>query len=226
MDSLLVCAGVCLLGHRSVATPLCEKDQNKMTAFTHQPYADGNKPQRDVPVCLDYLKGVCGSKRANCKYGHPAAQAEARGGGSKVCEVFMLTGFCKFGAVCRDCHPSTAIYTPICAPAPTCKMTGKARDIADLVSLPDQQHNIVEEQEDHRILSLKDSIHTMAEGSIQIVAQEVVQLLTAPECEKSAVINSIFAQAIASTPSLTVADLLCTVFHILSSKEKDWYQSC
>lgn len=57
------------------------------------------------PVCLDYLKGKCNSKRWKCKYAHPALPCSALDDSDDLCDVWMLTGFCKFGDMCRNYHP-------------------------------------------------------------------------------------------------------------------------
>jgi len=96
----------------------------------HNPYegAAGAKPttriidESNQPVCLDHLKGVCQLKRQKCKYFHPAGEQhsdEPR----QVCEVYLLTGFCKFGLRCRDYHPPRPCGIPRCSPACTQKMT-------------------------------------------------------------------------------------------------------
>eukprot|EP00667_Euglena_gracilis_P017425 EG_transcript_18373 len=63
-----------------------------------------------IRVCLDFLKGRC--TRTWCKFHHPdlsqyqqlsgAVQVQA---GRQVCEVWALTGQCKFGAKCSKVHP-------------------------------------------------------------------------------------------------------------------------
>eukprot|EP00668_Euglena_longa_P006271 GGOE01007450.1.p1 GENE.GGOE01007450.1~~GGOE01007450.1.p1 ORF type:complete len:224 (-),score=51.71 GGOE01007450.1:1391-2014(-) len=72
-------------------------------------------------VCLDYLKGQCGAKRFQCKYQHPDLVGlhhqldEVQSGAEKeVCEVWALTGRCKFGSKCNKLHPAThqAAATP------------------------------------------------------------------------------------------------------------------
>eukprot|EP00667_Euglena_gracilis_P032135 EG_transcript_48444 len=63
-----------------------------------------------IRVCLDFLKGRC--NRMRCKFLHPdlsqyqqlsgAVQAQA---GRQICEVWAMTGQCKFGAKCSKVHP-------------------------------------------------------------------------------------------------------------------------
>eukprot|EP00667_Euglena_gracilis_P026838 EG_transcript_32696 len=80
------------------------------------PGAKASKPparedKGDQPrVCLDYLKGRCVRRR--CRFAHPdlsdyrqlsgAVQAQA---GRQVCEVWAMTGQCKFGPKCSKLHP-------------------------------------------------------------------------------------------------------------------------
>eukprot|EP00667_Euglena_gracilis_P004721 EG_transcript_4747 len=69
------------------------------------------------PLCLDYLNGNCGRQRSRCRYYHPTPE-EAVGlfttsrrpvdPQRPVCEVWSLTGFCKFGARCWKQHPDRA----------------------------------------------------------------------------------------------------------------------
>eukprot|EP00668_Euglena_longa_P022958 GGOE01028617.1.p1 GENE.GGOE01028617.1~~GGOE01028617.1.p1 ORF type:complete len:261 (-),score=66.31 GGOE01028617.1:1486-2241(-) len=63
-----------------------------------------------IRVCLDFLKGRC--NRMRCKFLHPdlfqyqqlsvAVHAQA---GRQICEVWAMTGQCKFGAKCNKLHP-------------------------------------------------------------------------------------------------------------------------
>lgn len=79
----------------------------------------------DKPVCLDYLKGVCGSKRPNCRFAHPPREGIVNTNNGNVtvqpgvcetvpaapasvkrnCGIWMATGFCKFGTRCFFAHP-------------------------------------------------------------------------------------------------------------------------
>jgi hypothetical protein len=89
---------------------------------------------KDMPVCLDYLKGVCHMKRWKCKYAHPPLRLMAKGvrtetegkKGRRVCEVWLLTGFCKFGESCRDYHPPLDDNEFCCAPAVFAKPNNNA----------------------------------------------------------------------------------------------------
>eukprot|EP00668_Euglena_longa_P007203 GGOE01008616.1.p1 GENE.GGOE01008616.1~~GGOE01008616.1.p1 ORF type:complete len:259 (-),score=41.82 GGOE01008616.1:647-1387(-) len=66
------------------------------------------------PLCLDFLNGNCGRQRSHCRYYHPTPE-EAVGLFTSplqpvnplrpICEVWALTGFCKFGARCWKQHP-------------------------------------------------------------------------------------------------------------------------
>eukprot|EP00667_Euglena_gracilis_P012189 EG_transcript_12502 len=72
----------------------------------------GRKAKADagLNVCLDYLKGKC--TREQCRFVHPdltayqqlseAVEAQA---GREMCEVWAMTGQCKFGAKCNKLHP-------------------------------------------------------------------------------------------------------------------------
>jgi len=61
-------------------------------------------------VCLDYLKGECTSKRFHCRFLHPDLAdlqlqcGSAGDGAAQVCEVWALTGRCKFGPNCKKLH--------------------------------------------------------------------------------------------------------------------------
>eukprot|EP00667_Euglena_gracilis_P021668 EG_transcript_23849 len=67
-------------------------------------------------VCLDYLKGKC--TREQCRFVHPdltayqqlseAVEAQA---GREICEVWAMTGQCKFGAKCNKLHPIVVSHT-------------------------------------------------------------------------------------------------------------------
>eukprot|EP00668_Euglena_longa_P027194 GGOE01034021.1.p1 GENE.GGOE01034021.1~~GGOE01034021.1.p1 ORF type:complete len:364 (+),score=27.06 GGOE01034021.1:41-1093(+) len=71
----------------------------------------------DVPICLDFLKGRC--LRKQCRFLHPdlsqyqqlstAVHAQA---GRHVCEVWAMTGQCRFGAKCSKLHPSVVVSPP------------------------------------------------------------------------------------------------------------------
>lgn len=77
-----------------------------------------------MPVCLDYLKGVCAQKRWKCKYAHPPLWLVPKGPASErhVCTVFVLTGFCKYGDRCFGLHPP--LNDPVCKPAYLSKEVG------------------------------------------------------------------------------------------------------
>eukprot|EP01006_Ploeotia_vitrea_P060519 TRINITY_DN76055_c0_g1_i1.p1 TRINITY_DN76055_c0_g1~~TRINITY_DN76055_c0_g1_i1.p1 ORF type:complete len:364 (-),score=32.34 TRINITY_DN76055_c0_g1_i1:348-1439(-) len=86
---------------------------------TSQPAARHSTRQprgHKVPVCLDHLKGLCTAKRAKCKFAHP----QLGDAGARICEVFLLTGTCKFGNNCRDAHPEHLVNN-LCEPVKTSK---------------------------------------------------------------------------------------------------------
>jgi len=79
-------------------------------------------------ICLDHLSGLCEGKRQECKFLHPdlaqlhaslaaaatddpdpivpsAAAATPEAAVPPICEVWALTGACKFGAKCSKGHP-------------------------------------------------------------------------------------------------------------------------
>lgn len=58
-------------------------------------------------VCLDYLKGQC--KRAQCRYEHPDMThlQNELGEQQGICEVYAMTGRCKFGSKCNKLHPGS-----------------------------------------------------------------------------------------------------------------------
>jgi len=72
-----------------------------------------------IGVCLDYAMGTC--TRNHCKYPHPDPtplhrMREQYGHQGVVCEVYALTGHCRFGAKCTKMHP--AIAPPPWVPSP------------------------------------------------------------------------------------------------------------
>eukprot|EP01006_Ploeotia_vitrea_P015021 TRINITY_DN41537_c0_g1_i1.p1 TRINITY_DN41537_c0_g1~~TRINITY_DN41537_c0_g1_i1.p1 ORF type:complete len:120 (-),score=3.85 TRINITY_DN41537_c0_g1_i1:332-691(-) len=87
--------------------------------FVHNPYActlpaqvAGPPPDPPIckPVCLDFLRGECGLRRESCSYAHPELHVLTKRSnlvidGKKVCPIWSLTGFCKFGPRCNDYHP-------------------------------------------------------------------------------------------------------------------------
>eukprot|EP00668_Euglena_longa_P008462 GGOE01010180.1.p2 GENE.GGOE01010180.1~~GGOE01010180.1.p2 ORF type:complete len:251 (-),score=51.93 GGOE01010180.1:1361-2083(-) len=76
-----------------------------------------------IRVCLDFLKGRC--NRMRCKFLHPdlfqyqqlsgAVQAQA---GRQICEVWAMTGQCKFGAKCNKLHPAFIPQPVVTLPMP------------------------------------------------------------------------------------------------------------
>jgi hypothetical protein len=97
------------------------------------------KAKKGPAVCLDYVRGQC--VRPNCKYPHPdlSVLQDLQGAeGKEPCEVFVLTGQCKFGAKCLKLHPAgkasldTAASAP--APAPSPEVPAARSVIADHVA--------------------------------------------------------------------------------------------
>eukprot|EP01012_Entosiphon_sulcatum_P057699 TRINITY_DN81533_c0_g1_i1.p1 TRINITY_DN81533_c0_g1~~TRINITY_DN81533_c0_g1_i1.p1 ORF type:complete len:436 (-),score=42.59 TRINITY_DN81533_c0_g1_i1:290-1597(-) len=90
------------------------------------PYVPDQYYAASPSVCLDHLKGICTDKRVRCKFAHPPlpghAPVQTQISDNQVCSVWVLTGFCKFGAKCRYYHPPSAEATAVCAPAITTKM--------------------------------------------------------------------------------------------------------
>lgn len=96
----------------------------------------------DRPLCLDYLKGRCKQNRYKCKFAHPALdgaspapvtpEPPSNDPSVQICEVWVLTGFCKFGSKCHYQHPPmTAPGGGVqCSPAVTKKMQEYARRVA------------------------------------------------------------------------------------------------
>jgi len=73
------------------------------------PSAKSGPSADPIGVCLDYAMGTC--TRAQCKYPHPDAtplhrMREQYGHQGVVCEVYALTGHCRFGAKCTKTHPA------------------------------------------------------------------------------------------------------------------------
>jgi hypothetical protein len=77
-----------------------------------------NSSRDSIGVCLDYAAGTC--TRNHCKYPHPDPTAlhwmrAQYGHQGVVCEVYALTGYCRFGANCTKMHP--AFTVPPCVPS-------------------------------------------------------------------------------------------------------------
>eukprot|EP00668_Euglena_longa_P010361 GGOE01012544.1.p2 GENE.GGOE01012544.1~~GGOE01012544.1.p2 ORF type:complete len:239 (-),score=85.86 GGOE01012544.1:644-1303(-) len=103
-----------------------------MAPMTSAPQAvpkRGRKAKADagLSICLDYLKGKC--TREQCRFVHPdltayqqlseAVEAQA---GREMCEVWAMTGQCKFGSKCNKLHPvmvSRPTGPTITIPTPT-----------------------------------------------------------------------------------------------------------
>lgn len=117
--------------------PPCRTRCPDVPNYSAKPLGQRRKPQGrrgDPPsVCLDYLKGVCNDKRYKCKFAHPpmplVTEAKTLSTTSKqeVCDVWVLTGFCKFGDKCRFFHPQLDDGSVTCAPAITAKMSRKKK---------------------------------------------------------------------------------------------------
>eukprot|EP00667_Euglena_gracilis_P008944 EG_transcript_9070 len=80
-------------------------------------------------LCLDFLNGKCARHRSRCRFYHPepteisVTSADNTGLGTfdpsrPICEVWTLTGFCKFGPRCWKQHPQLAaqLATPLAEP--------------------------------------------------------------------------------------------------------------
>eukprot|EP00995_Heteronema_vittatum_P009231 NODE_452_length_1373_cov_44.629909_g326_i0.p2 GENE.NODE_452_length_1373_cov_44.629909_g326_i0~~NODE_452_length_1373_cov_44.629909_g326_i0.p2 ORF type:complete len:300 (+),score=113.14 NODE_452_length_1373_cov_44.629909_g326_i0:77-901(+) len=81
-----------------------------------------NPDPRSQILCMDWVKGICDGQRWKCKFAHPALPVQKDMGPEftwtpvgalvnpdrKICEVWKLTGRCKFGSKCWHEHP--AIY--------------------------------------------------------------------------------------------------------------------
>jgi len=79
------------------------------TVLSPVPSAKSGPSPDPIGVCLDYAMGTC--TRAQCKYPHPDAtplhrMREQYGHQGVVCEVYALTGHCRFGAKCTKTHPA------------------------------------------------------------------------------------------------------------------------
>eukprot|EP00667_Euglena_gracilis_P026971 EG_transcript_32933 len=100
-----------------------------------------SEPAVPRPLCLDFLNGKCGRHRALCRYYHPQpgevtlvvpphaapdtlapvtppAAGHLNGPPHPICEVWALTGFCKYGPRCWKRHPQRAaqLISPIDMP--------------------------------------------------------------------------------------------------------------
>eukprot|EP01006_Ploeotia_vitrea_P029734 TRINITY_DN62216_c0_g1_i2.p1 TRINITY_DN62216_c0_g1~~TRINITY_DN62216_c0_g1_i2.p1 ORF type:complete len:197 (-),score=23.77 TRINITY_DN62216_c0_g1_i2:740-1330(-) len=110
------------------------------SVFVHNPYAVtpcaaiAGPPETEPtcrPICLDYLRGDCGKHRESCTYAHPELHVLTERtnmivDGKKVCPVWALTGFCKFGPRCRQYHPHLEGAVPG-APPITHRMTRSSK---------------------------------------------------------------------------------------------------
>lgn len=106
------------------------QDDNQTNAINVAPFtrnARNHLLYEGRPVCLDHVKGVCDQKRLTCKFAHPDVSLCA---GHNICVVYTVTGFCKFGAHCRQQHPPLSTVSALCAPACTSKMSGTCKDAA------------------------------------------------------------------------------------------------
>ena len=63
------------------------------------------------PLCLDYLNGTCHRLRSYCRYYHPRLTELLQEEKEEVCEVWLLSGFCKFGENCWKQHPTMSPET-------------------------------------------------------------------------------------------------------------------
>lgn len=83
------------------------------------------------PLCLDYLNGTCSQLRSYCRYYHPKPHEaaahlvasmedkQAVKASTPICEVWALTGFCKFGSKCWKQHINvgeTQLEAPVAEP--------------------------------------------------------------------------------------------------------------
>ena len=74
----------------------------------------------EKPLCLDFLKGKCHRFRHGCRYYHPEPGEVVpleQLAGTQVCEVWALSGFCKFGTKCWKEHPEM-LRRGVCATEP------------------------------------------------------------------------------------------------------------
>ena len=69
---------------------------------------NASKKKTEKPLCLDFLKGDCYRLRQGCRYYHPEPGEVIlleQLADTQVCEVWALSGFCKFGTKCWKEHP-------------------------------------------------------------------------------------------------------------------------
>jgi len=88
-----------------------------------------------IGVCLDYAMGTC--TRNHCKYPHPDPtplhrMREQYGHQGVVCEVYALTGHCRFGAKCTKMHPATdaPLEVPPQSPLPPTHVSSHPETVA------------------------------------------------------------------------------------------------
>jgi len=86
-------------GHKTdVSNPKQQKNQAKT--------GGNSKATEQAAVCLDHLKGECTRRRWRCKFAHPdLSKFKLSDGHAQLCEVWVLTGACKFGRKCEKLHP-------------------------------------------------------------------------------------------------------------------------
>ena len=90
---------------------------------THRPARaarTASTKKTEKPLCLDFLKGKCHRFRNGCRYYHPEPGEVVpleQFAGTQVCEVWALSGFCKFGAKCWKEHPEM-LRQGVCATEP------------------------------------------------------------------------------------------------------------
>jgi len=100
---------------------LSDSEATPGAASVESPTQDGKvHAEKARPLCLDYLNGTCGRMRAHCKYYHPKpGEVVPEHHSNDVCEVWALSGFCKFGSKCRKQHPpgiGSPLHEPVAEP--------------------------------------------------------------------------------------------------------------
>eukprot|EP01006_Ploeotia_vitrea_P006257 TRINITY_DN12651_c0_g1_i1.p1 TRINITY_DN12651_c0_g1~~TRINITY_DN12651_c0_g1_i1.p1 ORF type:complete len:170 (-),score=7.71 TRINITY_DN12651_c0_g1_i1:271-780(-) len=87
------------------------------------PFDDSDKSDStddNKPICLDWLRGNCDTKRWRCKFAHPPLELIPKTE-RRTCPVWALTGHCKFGKNCRRGRHPSSHRKPVCAPVPSDK---------------------------------------------------------------------------------------------------------
>eukprot|EP00668_Euglena_longa_P010433 GGOE01012630.1.p1 GENE.GGOE01012630.1~~GGOE01012630.1.p1 ORF type:complete len:334 (+),score=37.02 GGOE01012630.1:59-1003(+) len=127
--------------HHCMTVPGSHKQSRQalVTSPTTSTPCRSPEPPAARPLCLDFLNGKCGRQRAHCRYYHPqpgdvtlvvppnspgpacptaAVAGTVNDPARPICEVWALTGFCKYGPRCWKQHPqlTAQLASPVAEP--------------------------------------------------------------------------------------------------------------